>query len=366
MLLIAGICLLLGLLAGFVMHRSDYCLAGMFRDLFLFRSGFMLRTLVLLVGLSTVLFEGARLADLLPRYPFPLLGPPSLTGVLGGAAFGVGMVLAGGCVVGTLYKLGSGSVLSAVAFLGLIAGSGLYAEFHPQWQTLVRATVLTSGAITLPQVLGVPPTVLVLPGVAAATLLGWRWQRRGGWTRSAAADGYLQPWKAAVALAAIGVASSLAVAMPLGITTCYAKLAAVVGGWLAPAHTASLGFFSATPLDVHLERFSVDLVGGPGPGWDGVAAVQGMLILGIVLGALVSCLLLGEFRIRARAPARQYASALAGGMLLALGSRMGAGCNVWHLLGGLPIFSLQGLVFLAGLLPGAWVGTRVLVRVVTR
>ena len=41
------------------------------------------------------------------------------------------MVLAGGCVVGTLYKMGSGSVASAVAFVGLLAGSALYGEWHP-------------------------------------------------------------------------------------------------------------------------------------------------------------------------------------------------------------------------------------------
>ena len=29
--------MLLGLIAGFVMHRSDYCVAGMFRDFFLFQ-----------------------------------------------------------------------------------------------------------------------------------------------------------------------------------------------------------------------------------------------------------------------------------------------------------------------------------------
>ena len=29
--------LLLGLVAGFYMHRSDYCVVGMFRDLFLLR-----------------------------------------------------------------------------------------------------------------------------------------------------------------------------------------------------------------------------------------------------------------------------------------------------------------------------------------
>jgi len=53
------------------------------------------------------------------------------------------MVLAGGCVVGTLYKMGSGSVASAVAFVGLLAGSALYGEWHPAWSALAKTTRLS-------------------------------------------------------------------------------------------------------------------------------------------------------------------------------------------------------------------------------
>jgi hypothetical protein len=74
--LIGAAMLLLGGGAGWVMHRSDYCLSGMFRDLFLFRSAFMLRTLALLVVAPAVLFEAAHLCGVLPRYPYPLLTPP--------------------------------------------------------------------------------------------------------------------------------------------------------------------------------------------------------------------------------------------------------------------------------------------------
>ena len=99
------------------MHRSDFCMAGAFRDLFLFRTTFMLRMLVLAVVASMILFEAARLMGLLSTYPFPLLGAPSLATFAGGLLFGTGMVLAGGCVVGTLYKLGAGSLVAAIASL---------------------------------------------------------------------------------------------------------------------------------------------------------------------------------------------------------------------------------------------------------
>ncbi len=107
-LLNAAVSLILGLCAGWVMHRSGFCLAGAFRDIFLFRTADMFRALVLLVAATAVLFEAARLAGLLPLYPFPSLCAPTPANVIGGFLFGVGMVLAGGCVVGTLYRMGAG------------------------------------------------------------------------------------------------------------------------------------------------------------------------------------------------------------------------------------------------------------------
>ncbi len=84
--LIYGTSLLLGLAAGFIMHRSDYCVAGMFRDAFLFGRADSLRFLFLQVVLTMLLFESARWLGLLSFYPFPILAPPSLVNILGGGA----------------------------------------------------------------------------------------------------------------------------------------------------------------------------------------------------------------------------------------------------------------------------------------
>ncbi|MDD2542625.1 MAG: YeeE/YedE thiosulfate transporter family protein, partial [Desulfuromonadaceae bacterium] len=180
-MLISG--LLIGLVAGFIMHRSDFCIAGMFRDFFLFRSLLKLRTLLLLIISSMVLFELARYLGLLSLYPFPLIGSPSLTNVIGGFFFGIGMVLAGGCVVGTLYKMGAGSVLSAVAFAGLIIGSALYAEIYPWWVSIASATTLSRGNVTIPQILNLPPLLLISIITIIASVYFLRWHRQGGWAR---------------------------------------------------------------------------------------------------------------------------------------------------------------------------------------
>lgn len=353
--------LTIGLIAGIAMHRSDYCVTGMFRDAILFGDTFMLRALFLQVLCTMILFEVLRRLGLLPLYPFPLLGAPSLANVAGGILFGIGMVLAGGCVVGTLYKMGAGSVTSCAAFLGLILGSGLYAEIHPQWAAFAKATAMGS-AITLPQLLGLDPAVplaaLAVPGVALVI----RWHRQQKWEQATMVSGYIQPWKTALALTVLGATSYLLLTMPLGISTTYAKLAAMAEHLFAPGHVAGLAYFQAEPLHVFYPPTGAMLRGGAGPALDAIWFIQFPLIAGITAGSCLSAILLGEFALRFRIPGRQLFTALAGGTIMGLASRMIPGCNIWHLMGGLPILALQSVLFLIGLVPGTWLGGKILLR----
>lgn len=355
--------LVLGLLAGLLMHRADYCVAGMFRDLFLFRSTTMLKTLLLLVLVSMPLFAAIQAVGLVP-VPFPFFGVPSGVNLLGGFLFGIGMVLAGGCVVGTLYKLGAGSFPSLLTFLGLVVGSTLYAPFHPWWSSLARSLALPTKAVTLPQLLGIAPWLLVLALTPVLLALVLYWLKAGRLNQPSVVDGYLQPWKAAIALALIGTLAVLLLGMPMGITTSYAKFGAMLLKPLAPDYYASLGYFTLLPLQYTPPLGGPLLSGGPGPALDGVALVQFPLIIGIVLGAAWSAIRLGEWQIRLKLPWRQVISALAGGVIMGLASRMAPACNIWHLFGGLPILALQSFLFLAGLLPGAWLGGILLTRLV--
>ena len=364
-----GLCsLCIGLLAGLVMHRADFCVTACFRDLFLFRDFFLLRQMLLLVVASMLLFEVGRQLGLIRIYPFPLLGPPSLANVLGGLLFGTGMVLAGGCVCGSLFKLGAGSAAGLLALAGMLAGAALYAEIHPQWSAFVKATVLLPGVLTLPQWLAVPPAWLVLPLALAGALWLWREQRAGRMQRPSYAAGHLAPWRAALILATLGFVSYAVIGMPMGITTAYAKLGSGIEALVAPGHVRSLQYFGLQPLHYTppLAAPGQLVSGGPGPAWDGIAAIQYPLLLGIVLGGLASAASLGEWRWQWRLPRRQAVSALSGGLILGLASRMVPSCNVWHLWGGLPILALQSMLFVAGMVPGTWLGGRLLTRFVVR
>lgn len=363
---IFAVCLVLGLLSGVIMHRSDFCIAGMFRDLFLLKRTIMLRSLVLLVVSSMVLFEFARQMGLLPLYPFPLLYSPTPANLIGGFLFGTGMVLAGGCVVGTLYKMGSGSVLSGMVFIGLVAGSALYAEIHPLWASLIKSTTFFQGRITIPQILGVDPFILISMAAAVGLYIVFMWHRDGKFVRASYAEGYLQPWKAALLLSLIGLTSYVLIGMPLGLTSSYAKLSGYIESMFFREHMEGLAYFKAVPLKYVHPLSGVQLQGGAGPRFDAISAIQFPLVAGIVIGSAVSAVLLREFKIYFRAPFRQYVSAITGGLIMGLASRMAPTCNVWHLLGGLPILAASSVLFLVGLFPGAWLGSRIFINVVMK
>jgi uncharacterized membrane protein YedE/YeeE len=80
---------------------------------------------------------------------------------VGGLLFGIGWAIAGYCPGTSVGALAEGRIHALWAILGMLAGAALYAEAYP----LMKYTVLTwgnFGAITLPQVLGLSPWVVVV------------------------------------------------------------------------------------------------------------------------------------------------------------------------------------------------------------
>ncbi|MBI5657206.1 MAG: YeeE/YedE family protein [Geobacter sp.] len=357
--------LLIGGGIGFVMHRADFCFAGTFRDLFLLQRRTMIRALLLLVVALTGLQALGYLSGLF-AYPFPLFGPPSLANLLGGIIFGIGMVLAGGCVVGTLYRLGAGSFLALVTVAGLIGGSLIYAEVDRWWAKAVVVLKIDVGAITLAQLLPVAPWVVAGIVILLLAPLLVAWGGNGSMCVAHGPEGYIQPWLAALLLAGLIFLSTLAAGLPPGVTTTYTKM----GGYLLQAvsspHLAAIPFFQREPLNFTHALSGLAIVGGAGPRLDGIFIVQFPLMVGIVAGGSVSAWRLGEFRFYLRAPQRQVVSALVGGIVMGFASRIAPGCNIWHIAGGLPILSLQSILFVVGLFPGAWLGTRLLLGLVLR
>jgi len=117
--------LLFGLAFGVVLERSGFCMTASFRDLFTSGGGRLARGAIVAIGVSMIGF--AILVATGTRQPFVL--PVGWHTLVGGALFGFGMVLAGGCATGTLFRIGEGNVQFMMALLGAIISAPLFSQF---------------------------------------------------------------------------------------------------------------------------------------------------------------------------------------------------------------------------------------------
>jgi uncharacterized membrane protein YedE/YeeE len=113
---------LFGLAFGFVLSKSGFCMTASFRDLFTtgggrLARGSMVAISVAMLGFSILVATGA-------RQPFVL--PVGWHTLVGGFIFGLGMVLAGGCATGTLFRVGEGNVQFWFALLGAVISAPLF------------------------------------------------------------------------------------------------------------------------------------------------------------------------------------------------------------------------------------------------
>lgn len=109
-----AILVLAGFALGFILHRARLCFARSFREPFMTAEGDMTKAVI--VGLAL----GIPLASLLFQTkvidPYIAIPPTFWLGsLLGGLVFGVGMIFAGGCGSGALWRMGEGHLKLWVA-----------------------------------------------------------------------------------------------------------------------------------------------------------------------------------------------------------------------------------------------------------
>ena len=122
-----AVIVLAGFAIGFIMHRSRLCFARAFREPFMTAEGDMTKAVILALAI------GIPLASLLFQHkvidPYLAIPPRFWIGSLvGGLIFGIGMVFAGGCASGSLWRMGEGHVKLWVtmfffAWMGSIASA---------------------------------------------------------------------------------------------------------------------------------------------------------------------------------------------------------------------------------------------------
>src|SRR6266851_783456 len=367
----------LGLGLGLVLQRGRLCFAGAFRDLFLMRNGTMMRAIIVGLAIMAPVFALIE-ARAVPEPSFGAIAagahvvPLGLNLAVGGLLFGIGMVVAGGCVSGTLYRIGEGYLASWASLVGILLGLSLAAHTWNAWYVFA---IQSAPLGWLPTSLGYGGAVVVTwAALATAFVASLWWETRGAdgappfavpaarktpapitlgqhlraMHASVLGKGW-PPLAAVTALALLNVAAFL-VDTPLGVT-------GELGAWAERA--ASLLGLAAPPL------LGADTLAGCNLAFGSLSVINPSTLLdaGLVLGAMLAALVAREFKVRMPRQRRRYVQSFAGGSLMGYGAGIGVGCTIGAFFSAIPSLGLSGWIFGLALLAGAGLGTQIIRRI---
>lgn len=98
--------------------------------------------------------------------------------VIGGTLFGVGWAIAGFCPGTSVGALAEGRIHALWAIFGMIFGASVYAEIFPSLSKTVL-TWLNFGNISLPQILGVSPWIIIFVFVCVGAAMFILFEKKG-------------------------------------------------------------------------------------------------------------------------------------------------------------------------------------------
>ena len=324
--------LALGIVFGFALQRGRFCMNSAFRDIIVLKEYTLLKTVGLAILVQMVGFAIMTLTGIVTLNPKPLFWGAN---IVGGLIFGVGMVLAGGCASGVTYRVGEGMVGAMVAvagfgLAGLMSAMGVLNPIVKYLQDTTKVVVGESASPTVFNLLGISYTgaVLIIVIITAVvwviargkgddeeavtgTLSEKIFKRGWGWATTGIVIGL-------IGIAAYPLSAAAGRNYPLGIT----------GGWINIWQT----------LIVPEKVFS----------WEGLE------VLGIIIGAAIAALIAGEFALRAPAP-KVILQTFLGGFLMAFGAVASSGCNIGHVLSGVPMLSIGSILGSVSIILGAWI-----------
>jgi hypothetical protein len=342
--------ILAGLAFGAVLQRSRFCFASAFRDVFLLRERRAALGVLSALAVGTagyLVVFGAQMPDPSGEFvpPTAHIGRAGWHLLLGGITFGAGMAVAGGCISGSLFRVGEGNLASLLALSGVVAG---FVLGFRSWNWLWVTTVAAAPTVWLPHSTGYAISALIQFAflAALAVLLVWRLPGpRPVIEPSPLRAVFVRAWPAWIGGAAVGLVATAAYfrTQPLGVTAEFGRLARLTG--LAPDRLEGLDQIAGCRVPS----------GGP-------ISLDGLFVLALVAGSFAAALGAGEFRLRLPR-LRPALLAVAGGLLMGFGAMISAGCTVGTFLSGTMALSLHGWLFGAALLAGASIGGLALRRI---
>ena len=311
--------LVLGLAYGALAQRSAFCLrrslVGPWPDCLPALGAFAMALALAIAGTRLVVVAG-----LVSFETHRFLAPeiPLASALLGGALFGAGMVLTGGCVSRLTVLAGAGNlrallVLVVFAVTALATMRGVLAP--------VREAL---GAETLHG--GAAAALTALPGGEV-------------WPLGLALAAALFAFRSGAPLSRLAMAGAIGLLVPLGwVGTGFLLL-----DDFDPIPLQSLGFTGPSADTLFWTVAATAIPAGFGTG----------LVAGVIASSLVSARLAGEFRWVSLESPRQTGRYLAGAVMMGVGGVLAGGCTVGAGLSGVSTASLAALLALAAMAASA-------------
>lgn len=311
---------------GFAVQRASFCSASLISAVVLSRDARGLVAILVAVLTAMLGFGFMHSLGLITVYPSRI---SLLAAVVGGTLFGVGMVFAGGCISGSLFKASEGRWPSLLAVMGIFVGITM--GMSPPGRTFI-ADLAATGSSWNP-----PPNLAATGGVSFA---------------------YLAIGIALIGLAAVSVGFRRQI-LAFKPTDAFSVdrrwplfgVAIIIGmlGWAAFLAGPALGRYY--PLGAsHIPSATLRLM------FQGEVRLVGLLAWTFVLGSALSAWMRGQIRWRS-APRDTLALAWGGGVLVGLGAMIGRGCFVGQVLSGWAILASHALIFGIMMILANWVTT---------
>lgn len=351
-----------GFLFGFLLQKGDLCGSSAMSEVLLFRDARKLAGLWVAIAVSMVGFAAIERLGWVVLKPKPLLWA---SWIVGGAIFGAGTVLAGGCISGCLYKAGAGNLNSMAALAGMPLGiamveHGALGRTHA-WLKSHVVKAADGGPVTLSSLTGLPYWLLALlfAGVTLAVAL---WLQRKG-QRTAGQEPALrrlvwrpwQPWQAGLAIGVLAVAAFLSAvasgrSYPLGVTHGVLHAYELASEAVA-IETGRPAAVPAAPAPAPASAAPVTA-----PPQRKVSAWLILVVVAMVPGAWVAARLSGQAKLLPKPP-EQTVTAFFGGILVGVGAGFATGCVVGNILSGWALMSVGMILFGVATLLANWAVT---------
>lgn len=171
-----SVAIVFGTVFGILIQRGQICFTAAFRDLWVTRKTKLNDALIL--GLAAAVITTWLVLQI--GGMDPLIKPAGIGTVIGGVLFGLGIIMAGACETGMMYRAMEGQTAAVVAFVGNVIGATVLAYGWDHWG-IYATLVAPSPAFNFYQAWGPWPALilsLVLLGLWAAAVRPLRQSRQ--------------------------------------------------------------------------------------------------------------------------------------------------------------------------------------------